>query len=272
MTNAPESRKTHVIRIFGTNEAGERLEDIWADVERWDHAKTVIAGQDKGQWNGHVLKFKWLDDPRSDDYNPDGNPARKTEIVKVCDPSNEDDLDNPEEWIPIPAIVHMRVVDSKNNFQGQQQKFVVDVEAGEFARSVEQRRIEHYDTNIDDDAEAAADADPSLLAYVVTGEEYERDDSTKDEDQYVEHEIVKSYKSAGNPTDGGDANDTTGAGMWQGRQTKLKNQYLIDESVEAKLEETGSSGLNPPYRLDPWQNIININWGDVAVKFYDGAS
>jgi hypothetical protein len=32
------------------------------------------------------------------------------------------------------------------------------------------------------------------------------------------------------------------------------------------------AAINPPYRLDPLQNIININWGEgLAVEFHDGA-
>jgi hypothetical protein len=32
------------------------------------------------------------------------------------------------------------------------------------------------------------------------------------------------------------------------------------------------AAINPPYRLDPLQNIININWGEgLAVEFHDKA-
>jgi hypothetical protein len=35
----------------------------------------------------------------------------------------------------------------------------------------------------------------------------------------------------------------------------------------------GPGGINPPYRLDPLQNIINISWGGegLAVEFHDKA-
>ncbi len=278
MTNAPISRKTHVIRILGTNAAGEVLSDMWADVERWDTAKAVLAG-DIDSFEGHQFKFKWCDDPTNDDYNPDGNPSRLTRIVKVCDPTTEDDIDNPEEWIPIPAIVHAKLAGSKNNFQGEQQKFLVnDTDDGTplTSRVVEQVRIYHYDTNIDDAAQAAFDADSSLKVYVVQGTDYTKfdalnngpDGDTKDDSQYVEHEVVKYFKATGNPSNFGDP--STGVqGNYQGRETNLKNQYLIDESVPAQLKEIGANGINPPYRLDAYQNIININFGGLAVEFLD---
>jgi hypothetical protein len=251
MTNAPENRKTHVIRIVGTNRDGDVLQDMWADVERIDQAKNVMSDEN---YQGMVRKFRWCDDPNGDEYEPDGNPARKEVIVKVCDPS-EDDLNDPEEWIPIPAIKYLRSVGSENNYQGQMERLINDELTQ--ARVVEKRRILHYDTNIDEDAQAAFDGDESLKAYVVPGDQYARDDSTKDEDQYIEHEIVTYVKSRGNIVKPDKAGE-------QGRQTKLLNQYLIDESEDAKLEEEGDGGVNPPYRLDPFQSIININLGSLA--------
>ena len=55
-------------------------------------------------------------------------------------------------------------------------------------REVDPRRIYHYDANIDSDAQAAFDR--GARAFVVQGSDYQRDDSTKDVGQYVEHEII----------------------------------------------------------------------------------
>lgn len=51
-----------------------------------------------------------------------------------------------------------------------------------------------------------------------------------------------------------------GQGGDQGQQTKLLNRYLIDESEPAKLDVIGANGLNPPWRLDPYQNIVNVKF------------
>lgn len=264
MTNAPENRKTHVIRILGTNAAGDVIPEIWVDVERMDAAKSVSSDDN---YQGIERKFRWCDDPQGDEYEPDGNPSRKTKIVKVCDPSG-DDLDNPDEWVPIEVITHMKSVTSQNNYQGQVES-LINTELVE-SRVVEKRRILHYDTNIDNDAQAAFDADSSLKVYVVPGNQYTRDESTKDDSQYVEHEIITYLKQSGNNVKGANAVNKMGESGDQGRQTKLLNQYLIDDSEDAKLNELGDGGINPPYRLDPYQNIVNVKFGyNVIVVFAD---
>ncbi len=250
MTNAPESRKTHVIRIFGTNRNDELLDHIWADVERMNVVKSGLGGEDGVQWQGHQRKLKWCDDPNADDYEPDGNPARKEELVKICDPSVDgQNFDDPDEWIPIRKITVMKMAGSQNNYEGIQEKFNNTVENE--SRVVEARRILHYDTNIDDDAQAAADGGQKV--YVVTGDQYQRDDGTKDDQQYVEHEIITYVKQGGNNVKEYRPGD-------QNRQVKLLNQYLIDESDPAQMTEVGTTGIDPPYRLDPYQNIVNIQF------------
>lgn len=256
MTNAPPTRKTHVIRIVGTNKAGDVLQDIWADVERMDIIKsaTQLSNID---WQGHQKKLRWMDDPDTDEYDPDGNPARKTEIIKVCDPESQN-VDDPDEWIPIPVIKSMRSRGAGGNIDGlgtmDRFRTGIDNDPTPTTRIVEVRRIPHYDTNIDDRAQAAFDADQSRKAYVVPGVDYEKNAGTKDDAQYVEHEIIKFIKHRTNET-----NPEIG-GVNRGRQTKLRNQYLIDESDDAKLDTTGASGINPPYRLDPYQNIVNVKF------------
>jgi hypothetical protein len=262
MTNAPLTRKTHVIRIVGTNRAGDVLQDLWVDVERMDVAKNVLSDEN---YQGSQRKFRWMDNPDGDEYEVDGNPIRKTKILKVCDPSS-DDIDDPDEWIPVRIVTSMKLVHSANNYQGRVER-LLNNELNE-SRIVEKRRVLHYDTSIDDEAQAAFDADPSRKVYVVAGDRYTRDNSTKDEDQYVETEVVKFLKQRG-----GNAQTTNMPAVDdQGKQTKLLNEYLIEESEPAKLDEQGANGFNPPYRLDPYQNIININLGGLAVEFFDGGS
>lgn len=263
-TNAPESRKTHVTRIFGTNKDGDRLDDIWADVERMDVIKNAMQIPPDHQWVGAQRKLRWCDDPTSDDYSAEGTPSRLTVVMKVCDPEGNDDVNDPDEWIPIRVIKGMR---SKGGCgegmgEGSMDRFLNQVTNEELqsARQVKVRRIVHHDTNIDDAAQAAADADPELKEYVVDSKNYTRDEESKDTSQYVEHEIPLFIKHKGN----------TLIVEAMGRQTKLLNQYLIDESEDATLEITGEGGINPPYRLDPFQNIINVSFG-LAAEFFDGA-
>jgi hypothetical protein len=250
VTNAPIGRRTHVIRILGTNRDGEILQDVWADVERID--KFLISSQAPGEKKGHnwqevTIKFRWMDDPDDpDNYEEDGNPNREYEIIKVCDPT-EEDLSDPEVWVPVPAIKRFKL--SKINGMTTQKRFLGKVL--DDVNVTEARRINHYDTNIDADAQAAFDADPTRKVYVVKGSKYTRDDDTKDEDQYVEHEIVTRINKQ-------DSHNLESNGNDQERFLRLKNQYLIDESDEAQFNEVGEENRNPPYRLDPFQNIVNV--------------
>ncbi|MHC2334695.1 hypothetical protein [Bradyrhizobium sp. USDA 4454] len=253
MTNAPTTRKTHVIRILGTNKNGDVLSHLWADLERIDVAKGKTQTA-KGYLQGYQQKFRWQDDPTADDYNPDGNPARETVIVKLCDP-NSNNVNDPVEWIPIPVIVgfHSRLTggadaDITSDNVGHVARFKNSV--ANIARIVETRRICHYDTNIDAAASAAFEANPTLRAYVVPGDQYVRDNTTKDDSQHVEHEIITYLKGSGNEADI----------SVRRNQVKLLNQYLIDESDPATLAIVGSQGINPPYRLDPFQNIVNVQF------------
>lgn len=261
MTRAPETRKTHVVRIAFTNKAGEILPDQWIDVERIDVTKDVVPGADS-DYQGLVRRFRWMDDPGSDDYDPNGNPARTTELVKVCSP-DEEDVNDPEEWAPVHVIKQFKTVASDQNYQGRLER-QLNSELVE-SRRVKTRRIIHRDTNIDNDADAAFAS--GVSSYVVPGDQYEKVDGTEDESQYVEHEIILYLKQGGNyhyASDGADRN--------QGRQTKLLNQYMIDDSESAQFDVVGDNGINPPYRLDPFQNIVNVNLGGLAVEFLDGAA
>jgi hypothetical protein len=257
MTNAPANRKTHIIRILGTNKNGDVLPDIWLDIERIDEAKTVFQSAETN-WQGSVRRLKWLDDPDSDNFEEDGPKSRKSRIIKVCSP-DEPDQSDPEEWIPVRVIDKMR---STIGDQGSVGSF--NNSESTAARIVKQRRILHYDTSIDDDAQAAFDADPTRKVYVAPAERYSRKDGSKDDGQWIEHEVITFLKNRVN-------NQTmTGQGGDEGKQTKLLNQYLIDESEEAKLEIVGNNNINPPWRLDPFQSIVNVQMGAAATEFSVG--
>jgi hypothetical protein len=181
----------------------------------------------------------------------------------VCSP-DEDDVNDPEEWAEVPVIKRIKVVGSDQNWQGKAERFI-NAELVQ-SRKVKTRKIIHRDTNIDKDADAAFAADPALKVYVVPGSQYQKIEGTEDKDQFVEHEIPLYLKHRGN------YHYEEGADYDQGRQTKLLNQYQIDESEPAEKVVVGQDGFNPPYRLDPYQQIINVNLGGLAVEFLDGAS
>lgn len=278
MTNAPKSRKTHVVRIYGTNKNKDILHDIYVDVERIDQA--TYRQKVDGKRQKTVKKLNWRDDPSKpeeyldlDETSPeDERLTRKYVIVKVCDPESTDDLNDPEEWVPVRRIrrIKSRKKSKRMNVRQDKQERIVSAINADItdSRVVEARRIVHYDTNIDDEAQRAADADPNLKQYVVGGRRYQRKDGTdgtedtKDNDQYVEHEIVKKIVHKGNTVYYDDPNLIANNGR-QVKKTKFLNQYLIDESEPAKSEKLGLNDMNPPYRLDPYQNIINVKFASL---------
>jgi len=255
MTNA--ERQTHVIRILGTNKAGEILPDIWADVERIDRMEIrtqVIQVGGVVQYQTIKLKLRWLDDPDGPNYDEKGDKNREHKIVKVCDPSlPQDKLDDPDEWIPIRSIVRMEIKFGGGNIIKHFKENNPNIDYD--GRVVENRRITHWDTTIDEAAQAAFDADPTRKVYVERdgNRGYQRIEGTEDEDQYVEHQIVKKLNRQ-------DSQQLLSTGNDQRRVLHLRNQYQIDESHPAKLEELGTGEINPPYRLDPFQNIINVQF------------
>lgn len=232
------------------------LSHIWVDVERMEIVKSATQLIDN-DWQGFQKKLRWMDDPAADDFEPDGNPARNIEIVKICDPNGN--VDDPDEWVPVHIIKSMksRGGGGSVNGQGTMDRFQTGLDNDDpsvTTRIFEVRKIPHYDTNIDDAADNAFTSDPSLTMFVVPGDEYEKDLRTKDDSQFVEHEILTYLKHRTNET-----SKIASSGVNRGRQTKLLNQYLIDESdAPDDNAALGMSGINPPYRLDPYQNIINV--------------
>ncbi|WP_338688277.1 hypothetical protein V5279_23500 [Bradyrhizobium sp. 26S5] len=264
MTNAPESRKTHISRIFGTNKQGERLSDVYADMERTDIAKSKANMPGKLWSQGLQHRFRWCDDPNADDYAADGTPSREIEIIKLCDPESEEDVNDPEQWIPIKVIKAFRprveTGTEDNGGSGMGRFLNATNEMLQSSREVEVRRVVRYETNYDDIIDAAAEANPGLLEYVIPSDDYQKDLTTKgDQGDYIEYEVPTYLKHKGN------ANEVMGLGG----QTKLLNQYLIDESEAPEGKVVGANGLNPPYRLDPFQYIVNVNFGGLAVEFPD---
>jgi hypothetical protein len=86
-----------------------------------------------------------------------------------------------------------------------------------------------------------------------------------DKGDYVEHEVAKKFGSQAThhwlETSGDDLRTTF----------LLKNDFLIDASDAAVLDKVGPDNHNPPWRLSPFQNIINCQLGGLAVEFLTGS-
>lgn len=287
-------RYTHICRFFGTTKesfkigengawTGDVLPDMWADVERTDVWATSFKG------NVQIRSMTWADNPDRVGNDNIGNPMHRYRIRKLFDPTTtpKDKWDDPDEFIPIPVII-ATLREYKN--QGSRQAQMVLQKNNNAIRRVRFRRFFHYDTSIDDAAQKALEDDPERKVYVVRGKnnpsemdypDYKRitkangyDTDTKDEDQYIETAVVTAFAEfhTADKTDDvfnaqavKDNPDVAG----QVVVVALKQGLFLEMSEEAKLKELGPNDNNPPFVLDQWQQIININWGGLAVEFGD---
>ena len=258
-TPVPSGRKVHYTRIFGTNKKEEILTEMWVDMERFDKWSTTT--QRHGQWQEVDYKFRWFDKP--DD--PDPPKSRKTKIVKVIDrelyprPTDPDQPDDPDEWIPIDVVTRFEARRGDEVIEYR----LVSEKARDDQRTIKWRRIVHYDTNVDDKAEKAAAADPTLKKYYIEAKEYERDGSTQDKGQWAETEVVLKHRDLASGLTGYQAVQTgelipapsVSAGADQEVEHKFNSQYLLDNAEASELPDHPA---DTQHVIDPFQNIVNI--------------
>lgn len=255
-------RRMHIVRICGRDRDGEVVPDIWVDVLRIDKMRIntqnsidfgIVAVSNRAQRVTLVLKWN---DENGEQAEFD---TRETVTVKVCAP-DEENPEDPDEYVPVEAIkrLHMRLGSVVNNRHFFDSLVVDKVRPEEY---VAIRRICHYDTNFDEEAEEAfLNGDTT---YYINMNEYVMNAETKDETDHVEHEVVMRGNLMATP-------HWAGAPARKDHKTtfRFKNDFLIDGSDEANAAPGGE--INPPWRLDAFQNIINVNLGARAVEFEEG--
>jgi len=267
--NPGDTRASHTIRIFGTNKDGEVLHDIWLDIERIDvyfSHPTVVTSKNGSHKQGIFRQLHWLDDPESNDYAEE-HPVRTEGTLKICSP-DEEDQEDPEEWVPVKTIIEMdwkRTThnDGMNPVRGNR------TSADNESRLVEARRCFYRETIIDEDVDVAIENNPELKAYVVASDQYnfktddynDPNDETKDEDNYIEVQYVSCTLDQSSPNAGSPKN--------QGIQTSFKNSHYLNFTKEAEGPFNEKHGFDPPWALDVFQAIVNVNWGGLAVEFGD---
>jgi hypothetical protein len=169
-------------------------------------------------------------------------------VTKVCSP-DEPNQDDPEEWIPIRTAITMQF---KNGDQNIFRGFHTD--PTNQSRRVNARRVYHSDTSIDDRAKAAYAADPTRRNFVVDEHDYQFTDGTQDKGQFVEAQVVVNYSDRSSGETG------SGQGTDLNSKTAPDWQFVIDATDPAQ-GPAGSNGYNPPWALDPYQAIINLQFG-----------
>lgn len=249
-------RASHTIRIFGTNKNNDVLQDIWLDIERIDVFGT--HEQRNGHWQSVLHRLYWMDDPNDPEYDQDGggNKARSRGTLRICSP-DEEDQEDPEEWVPVAINVSLQWKEN-GDYDRQQMQQGIRTSADNVTRVVEARRVWHRDTIIDKDVEAATANDPTLRAYVVASDQYDfadiEDTAREDKDQFLEVQYISRTKETVN------IKTKTGMGNDQNEVFFLRNAFYLNISEPAQGPVNEEHGFNPPWALDLYQAIVNVQW------------
>jgi hypothetical protein len=247
-----DGRKSHIFRIYKDDDPQS---DRWIDVERLDEL-SYHSGRGY-QYRLKKWKFHW------EDFDPD-----RASKKQIFDPKDE----SGETWIEVPIRDGITVHESTGDqYQSNKHHYVKD--ASNRSRETHSRRV--YNHEIKDeylDADGQPPSDP---------EDYFNSLGKQDLDQYVEIELLDRYWSKENESR--DPQGKQKRSTWQKKRwTASENDPLLQdpmletdeadpEFVPVENPDAGPS-VDPPWRLDPLQNIVNVRWGaGLAVEFGNNA-
>ena len=243
-------RRSHVIRLYKDDDPES---DQWLDIERLDELR-FKSGR-AYQYRDKQWKFDW------DNFDPESPTVTKKQIV---DPNDEDN------FIEVPVRNSIFVKEGRGTqFQDHRYKFVNN--NSNTRRQTHSRRVYHHniqDEYLDDDGQPPSNPDDYLG---VLGEQ--------DIDQYVEVELLDSYLTDQN--ENRDAQGKLKTGAWQDKKwllniedvdRLLKDPILETDEIDPDFVPTNNPKdgpiVDPPWRIDPLQNIVNVSWGGgLAVDF-----
>lgn len=245
-------RKSHVIRIYKDDDPNS---DQWLDIERLDELK-YKSGR-KYQYRVKTWKFDW------DDFDPHDPDVGKKRIL---DPNDE----SQETWVEVPVRDQITLHEAtREQYQSKKYNFVND--NGNDTRETHSRLVYHHD--IDDkylDGNGQPPSDP---------EQYLNALGDQDEEQYVEVELLGKYWTTEHESI--DWPGRSHPSAWQGRKwiptendRLLRDPILETDKADRKfvpvINPDAGPQVDPPWRLDPLQNIVNVSWGGgLAVEFYE---
>ena len=257
MSNGDELtyRKSHIKRIYKDNDPSN---DTWIDVERLDELRfrSKVGYQSREK----TWKFDW------DSFDPDGvdHDGNAIPYKAIQDPNDPDNVVN------VPARRMVYVTEARDlKYQGYKHYFIND--RSNSTRETYSRRVYHYDISADSlDENGDPPRDPS---------EYLNALGDKDNGQYVEVEVLNRYWT--NEHESRDSHGNIKPSTWQ------EKKWVLDVSTDALLTDPGGDTsfdgsvinpdagpqVDPPWRLDPLQNIVNVSWlGGLAVEFGEAAT
>jgi hypothetical protein len=216
-------------------------------------------------WREKVWQFDWSS------FDPSGTDLDGNEIPKklIQDPQDESKPTDPGASVVQVPVRGMVFVNEGIDYQWQGYKHYFINDASNATRETHSRLVYHHDISekyLDDDGNPPSDPQDYLNAL-----------GDQDEGQYLEVEILDGYWT--DEHEGRDDQGNKKPSTWQEKKWLLDSTddpLLQDPIVGSDIPKPGFSPtynpdagptVDPPWRLDPLQNIINVNWGGLAVIF-----
>jgi hypothetical protein len=240
------SRITHIKRIHQDNDPNR---DVWVDVERIDKVTVIVAGRQR-----RTYEFDW--DTFESEQTADQD--KKT----ISDPSDETST------IDIPIRNKIRL-----KFPRAVYNHIFLNDATNASRETHSRRIYHHEINAAYLSDGEPPGDPQM---------YRDSLGQQDKDQFIDVEVLDNYWTKGDdPRDhyqqfqrlqDGRAKDPKTVRGQRHKWDGTTNDPLMEDPLVEGDVEGGSPGfilrsnpqdgpiIDPPWRLDPLQNIVNVHW------------
>jgi hypothetical protein len=240
------TRKTHIKRIYKNDDPDTGL---WVDIERIDEL-TYTSGVGFAQQT-KVWTFDWSS------FDPNGDGVSKK---KIQDPNDNTDPDDPDAAVIEVPVRDQLVVTQGTGAQYQQYTHFFANDASNSSRETHSRRVYHYDVPDDQlDENKSPPRDP---------EEYLNALGDKDDSQYLDVEILDAFST--NENENRDSHGQLKPSVWQEKKWLVNNTGVLlqdrdgDISHDSAIKNPADGVIDPPWRLDPLQNIVNLQMQRLA--------
>lgn len=249
------ARKAHVRRFFAKTKGSDELnKDSYIDMMRLEEFPSTWR---MGDTEVKTL-LKWRDEEVSDPeayVDPDPQ-SRETELLKITDPQNPpDNPDDPDEYIPVRLLKKIRIRENGQEVFYNFRNAADDKSDPPSKRKINKKRVKNAPTD-DNDDELNKGNNVSIA-------QYRRDETQKDDSNYIDQEVMKSFPSFRNGHNGinsGSTNASVGQrvdGYFNSTVYDVGGSFPQDDTPE-----TNDDGTAPkPVRLDPLQSIVNVQLG-----------
>jgi hypothetical protein len=235
------TRKTHIKRIYKNDDPDTGL---WVDIERIDEL-TYTSGTGFAQQT-KVWTFDWSG------FDPNGEGVTKK---KIQDPNDNTDPKDPAAAVIEVPVRDQLVVTQGANAQYQQYTHFFANDASNSSRETHSRRVYHYDVpddQLDENKNPPRDTQDYLNAL-----------GDKDSSQYLEVEILDAFTT--NENENRDSHGRLKPSAWQEKRWLVANASDVllrdrdgDISNDSAIKNPADGIIDPPWRLDPLQNIVNV--------------